>query len=72
MATNVITLNVYEINGLPLNSPKSIDFPSTGFTTLPYQGANYTVLYSVLKTSVSPYDYAVVETAAQLKALANA
>lgn len=70
MATNVITLNVYEINGLQVPT-KSIDFPSTGFTTLPYQGANYSVLYSIITTNVSPYTYSVVETAAQLKNLAN-
>jgi hypothetical protein len=70
MATNVITLNVYEVNGLACPT-KSIDFPSTGFTTFPYQGSNYSVLYSVITTSVSPYTYSVVETAAQLKTLAN-
>ena len=71
MATNILSVNVYEINGIP-RSPIKFDFPATGFTTLPYNGSNYNVLYSVVRPfGVTGDTWAVVETQAQLQTLAN-
>lgn len=73
MASNVSTLNVYEINQMPLLTPKSLLFPDTGLNAAPYLGPSTTgQLYGTLTDRATGTTYGVAETVAQLKTLLNA
>lgn len=71
MATNnTFKCNVYEINGIPQKNIYQIGFSGTGNIFLNYNG-NDTRLNGVIQTLPNQYQYAVVETVAQLVTLSN-
>ncbi len=70
MAVNMITLNAYEIDGQPLKTASAMNFPAES-QVLPYFGTN-PHLYGVIIGATDSRHYAVVETPATIKALANA
>jgi len=71
MAQN-FTVNVYEINSIPDQSPNLIGFPSAQCMFSPYNGNNYKVLYGIITTLPTGFNYATVENPTQLATKANA
>lgn len=70
---NVATLNVYEINQMPLSTPKTLLFPETGLNAAPYLGPSTTgQLYGSITDRSTGNTFGVAENMAQLKALLNA
>lgn len=70
MAQN-LGLNVYEINGIPVKTVQKEGFPVAASQFLPYNGNNGS-LYAIVRLLPSQFEYAVVETVAQLVTAANA
>ena len=71
MAQN-FTVNVYEINGIPKNTPQTLGFPSAQCMFQPYNGNNYNLLYGIVTTLPTGFNYATVENPTQLATKANA
>lgn len=64
-----IEVNIYEINGVAV--PVQQMLLPAAVQASKYVGNNASVLYSVIKDNLG-FTYAIAETIAQLKALANA
>jgi hypothetical protein len=67
----IIAINVYEVNGVPVKTVESLGFASASIATRPYNGSS-TSLYGIIQSSVTGKEYSTVETVAQLTTLANA
>lgn len=68
-----ISLNVYEINGASLGTPKAMAFGASTIVARKYDGSN-TSLYGIIEagSGQSQKSYAVIETVAAIAAACNA
>ena len=67
----IISVNVYEINGSPQKAIIKNGFPVASSQFEPYTGNNPS-LYGIIRLLPTQFEYATVETVAQLVTLGNA